>query len=85
MAEATSDALRAITDRLGAPPLDAAEQAAVLDLTREVAYATERRFAPLTAYALGLALAGVEDPAARTRRVRAAIQALEGGASDPGP
>ena len=71
------DVLRQLTGLLGAPALDAAEQEAVLDLTRVVAHTSERRLAPLTAYALALALGDVTDPAERTRRVRAAIDAVE--------
>lgn len=41
---------------LGVQAWDGDEAALVLDLAREVAHNTERRFAPLTAYALGLAV-----------------------------
>lgn len=41
---------------LGVQAWDGDEAALVLDLAREVAHSTERRFAPLTAYVLGLAV-----------------------------
>lgn len=41
---------------LGIEAWDGDEAALVLDLARDVAHSTERRFAPLTAYALGLAV-----------------------------
>lgn len=41
---------------LGVDAWDGDEAALVLDLAREIAHGTERRFAPLTAYALGLAV-----------------------------
>lgn len=41
---------------LGIEAWDGDEAALVLDLARDVAHGTERRFAPLTAYALGLAV-----------------------------
>ena len=74
-----SDAgLQAVTDALGVTLPTAAEQEAVLDLTRVVAHRSERRFGPLAVYALALALAE-EDPSpeARVVRLRAAIDDIE--------
>lgn len=46
---------------LGLAPLEDDEVAALLDLARDVAHATERRFAPLTCFLVGLAVAGDRD------------------------
>jgi hypothetical protein len=54
------------------------ERAAVLDLTRVVAHGVQRRFGPVAAYALGLAVPAGADPEARTAALRAAIARLEG-------
>lgn len=59
------------------PTLGRDEAAAVLDLARVVAHTQERRFAPLAAYAIGLALGAADDPAQRAARVREAIAAAE--------
>lgn len=59
-----------LTAEAGIPTLDAGEAAAVLDLTRVVAHQVERRLAPLTAYALGLALDPSLPPAARAQQAR---------------
>lgn len=60
-------------------PLSAEEAGELLDLARVVAHRVERRFAPLTTYATGLALDGdqpAEQRAARIRRVREAAEGL---------
>lgn len=54
-----------LTAAIGAPPLSAEERAAVLRLAKVVADASERRFAPLTCYAVGLAIGGDGDRLAR--------------------
>jgi hypothetical protein len=79
------DDIEAYFARLGAvagtPPVSSEEAASVLDLAREVAHASERRFAPVAAYAVGLAAAGVQ-PAERTEialRVIEAAKALDDG------
>lgn len=54
----------------GTAVLDAGEAAAVLDLTRVVAHEAERRYAPLTAYVLGLVLEPGMPPAEREQRAR---------------
>ena len=41
---------------LGVPPLSADEQERVLAWARDVAHGSERRYAPLTSFLLGLAL-----------------------------
>ncbi len=58
-----------LTAAIGAPSLSAEETAAVLRLAKVVADASERRFAPLTCYAAGLALAADEDRLARLREI----------------
>lgn len=60
-------------------PITAAEAGELLDLARVVAHRVERRFAPLTTYAAGLALDGdqpAEQRAACIRRVREAAETL---------
>jgi Domain of unknown function (DUF6457) len=63
--------MAALADAVGTPLLTADEAAAVLDLTREVAHGTVRRFGPLAAYAAGLAIGAATEPAVRTARVQA--------------
>lgn len=65
----------ALAGRAGTAPLSAEEIDEVLDLARVVAHTTERRFAPLTAYAAGLALAGTS-PEERAGRLRELIGRL---------
>lgn len=76
------DGLDQLLNRLGLPLLDPQERTAVLDLTRVVAHGTERRFGPLTAFALGLAL-GSETPAGqRAERVHQVIQHIQADLND---
>lgn len=70
------DELRTLLDRLGLPSLDDEEAELVLDLTRAVAHGWERRFAPLTAYALGVAADGA-DREDRLLRLQGLIDAVE--------
>ncbi|MGH8909155.1 MAG: DUF6457 domain-containing protein [Egibacteraceae bacterium] len=60
----------------GTPLLDAQEIDAVLDLTKVVAHTAERYYAPLAAYAAGLAIGAGADPAERAARVRALIDVV---------
>ena len=46
-----------------APTVDAGELEAVLELARVAAHSSERRAAPVTAYLVGMALAGAAAPA----------------------
>lgn len=68
----------ALSQRTGTPPIGPDEAAAVLDLARDVAHGSERRFAPIAAYAVGLS-AGLSraplDPRSRARRVREVAEA----------
>lgn len=57
----------------GTAPLTPGEADAVLDLTKVVAHTAERYYAPLAAYAAGLAIGAGTDPAERAERVRALI------------
>ncbi len=71
-------------DALGLPRLRDAEVDAVLDMARTVAHATERRYAPLSAYLAGRfvaarATAGTPLDAAVAEAVRAALAAVEAG------
>lgn len=61
----------------GTPAIEAAEAEAILDLARIVAHRFERRLAPVTAYALGLAIDPADTPAERARRVRAVAELLD--------
>jgi hypothetical protein len=69
--------LAALTEALGVTAPDAAEQAAVLDLTRVIAHSSERRFGPLAVYALALAMDPAGAPDQRTDQLRAAIDVIE--------
>ncbi len=62
----------------------------VLDLAREVAHGTERRFAPLTAYALGVAVGqqlgeSADEASAREDALRALVVALIDAVEDRTP
>ncbi len=52
------DWLLSAAEQLGVTGLDQEEVAALLDLARDVAHNTERRFAPLTCFLVGVAAAG---------------------------
>lgn len=66
-----------LSELLGTPEMSEGEREAVLDLTRLVAHASERRYAPLTAYALGLSISGQHRSGDRMASVRQAIARLE--------
>lgn len=59
-----SDWLRRYAEELGQDPLSGTEVALLLDLARDVAHGTERRFAPVSAFIAGLYAAGRDDRAA---------------------
>lgn len=69
--------LARLAEEAGTAVISAGEAEAVLDLARVVAHGAQRRFAPLTAYALGLALSADAEPHEREVRVRA-LTALVG-------
>ena len=71
------DGLQSITDALGVGLPDPEEQAAVLDLTRVIAHSSERRFGPLTIYALALSLDPSTTAADRVALLRQAIDDVE--------
>ncbi|MGI9016536.1 MAG: DUF6457 domain-containing protein [Euzebya sp.] len=56
--------------------LTAEECTAVLDLTRVVAHSGQRKFGPITAYALGLSLGADTDPTDRLTRLQRAIATI---------
>ena len=60
----------------GTPALQADESAAILDLARDVAHGSERRFAPLAAYAAGLAIGAATAPGDRAIAVAGIIEAV---------
>ncbi len=68
-----------VRDRLGleGSAIDRATEAALLDLTRVAAHTSERIAGPMTAYLVGIALAGVpiEERAARVRDLVTALAA----------
>ena len=86
---ALEDWFAALAERTGTPKLGADEAATVLDLTRVVAHTSERRYAPLAAYVVGIALGQSEvalDPLARDARVREVLEAARDlAAPDAGP
>lgn len=67
----------ALAVRAGTPAIGSEEAGAVLDLTRIVAHGSERRYAPVAAYAAGLAMAEGAAPDERTARVRAVVAAVQ--------
>jgi hypothetical protein len=54
--ETTGDWPDRVASALGLAPLTDAQVAVVLDLARDVAHGTERRFAPLTTFLAGVAV-----------------------------
>ena len=82
-------ALEAYFDRLaaagGTPALAPEETGAVLDLAKVVAHTAERYYAPLAAYAAGLAIGAETEPAERAERVRALIDVARKLALPAGP
>lgn len=66
-----------LSSLLGTPELGEEEQRAVLELTRLVAHGSERRFAPLTAYAVALTMDADSSTEDRTARVAEVMSALE--------
>lgn len=67
----------------GVPSWSPTETDLLLDLSRDVAHGTERRFAPLTAYAVGVAVGSrlgthADDPGAREAILRELVTALSG-------
>lgn len=65
--------LETAADELGVAPLERREIDALLDLARDVAHGTERRYAPLTAFLLGV---HVGAGASRSEAVDRAAQQL---------
>ena len=61
-----------------APTVDEDEVEAVLELARVVAHASERRAAPVTAYLVGMAVAGAA-PEARVPFIEELLVKLEAG------
>lgn len=59
-------------------PVTTAEASELLDLARVVAHRVERRFAPVAAYATGLALDRDEPAEQRAGRIRRVREAAEG-------
>jgi hypothetical protein len=55
------DALAAMADALQVAPLSADDQRLLLDCARDVAHATQRRYAPLSTFMIGLALGAARD------------------------
>ena len=77
---ALDDWLERYARQLGVPPLGDEETAALLDLAREVAHGSQRRFAPLSAFLAGVlvgAQAGEENEAVRLDTIRRAAGIAE--------
>lgn len=66
--------LDSLARRLGVAPLSEEEISLLLDVTRDVAHASQRRHAPLTAFLVGQALAA--GPGDRTQAMTAAISVI---------
>jgi hypothetical protein len=66
-----------LASEAGTPPLSTEESDAVLDLTKVVAHTSERFYAPLAAYAAGLAIGAATAPAERAERVRELIDVVQ--------
>ena len=66
----------------GTAPINPAEAQAVLDLARVVAHGSQRRYAPVAAYAAGLAIGVGTDPDQRAERLRAVTAAVQQQADD---
>lgn len=71
-----------LSELLGTPEMGEGEREAVLDLTRLVAHSSQRRYAPLTAYALGLSISGQHHSGDRMASVRQAIAQLQATMAD---
>jgi hypothetical protein len=66
-----------LSGRVSTPPLGEEEAALVLRLAKVVADWTERRYAPLTAYAAGLAIgAGAPDRVGQLRGLLSAVESM---------
>lgn len=63
-----------IAAALGVAPLSAEEQGLLLDVARKVAHGTERRYAPLSTFLVGVAVAGAAGE--RTPALRNALTGL---------
>lgn len=72
--------MKALTERLGVPELSHDDQLGMLQLTRDIAHRVERRAVPLTAVAIGMAVAqrtaAGEDQAAALAQARATVEEL---------
>ena len=84
------DALAAMAEALQVAPLSADDQRLLLDCARDVAHSTQRRYAPLSTFMIGLALGQAGDTD-RTGSLQRAIDALtaalptEAAADEPDP
>jgi hypothetical protein len=72
-----------VEEALGMPAWSGDEANQILDLTRDVAHGTERRYAPLTAFALGVAVGqAVAAGTARSEALAIHVAALRQAAAD---
>jgi hypothetical protein len=62
------DALAAMAQALQVAPLSADDQRLLLDCARDVAHSTQRRYAPLSTFLIGLALGRSENGTAELQR-----------------
>lgn len=76
-ANALEQFFAALAERAGTPPLSREEAGAILHLTKVVAHGAERPYAPLAAYAAGLAIGAAVEPNERARRVAEVTVAVE--------
>lgn len=87
MEDHTEDWLARFAEALDESPLSEAEIGTILDLTRDVAHGTVRRYAPLSSYLLGAAArAGSRDRGTAAvdlaDRIRAILPAPDGTGTD---
>ena len=84
------DALAAMAEALQVPPISAEDQRLLLDCARDVAHSTQRRYAQLSTFLLGVALGrggDTEGTAALQRAIDMLTAALptEAATDDPDP
>ena len=78
-----ADTLQDMAAALGVAALSAEEETLLLDASRDVAHGSQRRYAPLSTFLLGVAVAGSTDRAADLRAAVSRLQAVLSDAQDP--
>ena len=78
-----ADTLTDMAAALGVAPLSSEEVQLLLDASREVAHASQRRNAPLSTFLLGVAVAGSADRPADLREAVSRLQTVLSDGEDP--